>query len=72
MTAQVKEVADMLEMLPESEQNLALELVKRIVLAWDADYTKMTPTEVKSFEDAKTSGFIDEKDIDWNHLEQYA
>ena len=72
MTAQVKEVADMLEMLPESEQNLAVELVKRIVLAWDSDFTKLTPKEAQELEEAMNGEFIDEEDIDWEHLEKYA
>ena len=72
MSAQVKEIAEMLEMLPEQEQNLAFELIKRLVLAWDADYTKMTPTEAIEYEEAKKSGFIDESEIDWNHLDKYA
>lgn len=72
MTAQVKEVADMLEMLPEQEQNLAFELVKRIVLAWDANYTKVTPAEAAAIEEAKKSGFIDADEIDWDNIEKYA
>lgn len=72
MTAQVKEVVDMLEMLPEQEQNLAFELVKRIVLAWDANYTKVTPAEAAAIEEAKKSGFIDADEIDWDNIEKYA
>jgi hypothetical protein len=72
MTAQVKEITEMLEMLPEREQNLAFELVKRIVLAWDSDYTKMTPKEAREYEEAKNSGFIDADEIDWDNLEKYA
>ena len=72
MTAQVKEVADMLEMLPEQEQNLAFELVKRIVLAWDANYTKVTPAEAAAIEEAKKSVFIDADEIDWDNIEKYA
>ena len=72
MTAQVKEIAEMLDMLPEKEQNLAFELVKRIVLAWDSDYIRTTPAEAKEIEEAKNSGYLDEDEIDWNHLEKYA
>ena len=72
MTAQVKEVADMLEMLPEQEQNLAVELVKRIVLAWDSDFTKLTPKEAEELEEARNGEFIDEDDIDWDNLQKYA
>lgn len=71
MSVQVQEIAAMLDMLPEQEQNLAVELLKRIVLAWDSDYTKLTPKEAKELKEAENSGYIDEKDIDWNNLEKY-
>ncbi len=35
-----REIDEMLEILPDEEQRLALELIKRIVLAWDPDFTK--------------------------------
>ena len=72
MSAQVKEIMEMLNALPEQEQNLALELIKRIVLAWDPDYTKLTPTEAAALQEAEHSGYVDEDEIDWDHLDQYA
>ena len=39
------EIATMTDMLPEREQLLASELIKRMVLAWDSDFTKLTPAE---------------------------
>ena len=38
-------VAQMVNMLPPSDQDLAFELVKKLVLAWDPDFTKLTPEE---------------------------
>lgn len=70
MSAQVQEIAAMLDMLPEQEQNLAVELLKRIVLAWDSDYTKLTPKEAKELAEAENSGYIDEEDIDWDNLDK--
>ena len=67
-----QEIVDMLDMLPEQEQALALEVMKRLVLAWDADYTKLTPAERKRIEAAKLSGFVDEKNIDWDNLSKYS
>ena len=61
----------MLDMLPEAEQNLALELIKRIVLAWDPDYTKLTPKEKNELEQAEKSVYIDSDDIDWDNLNKY-
>ena len=71
MSVQAQEIAAMLDMLPEQERNLALELVKRIVLAWDPDFTKLTPAEAVELDAADRSGYIDANDIDWDHLEKY-
>ena len=48
MSENVKKTIDMLELLPETEQNLAYEFIKRLVKAWDPDYTKLTPSEEKN------------------------
>jgi hypothetical protein len=45
--------------------------IKYDLLAWDPDYTKLTPTERQSLEESENGEYIDEDDIDWNHLEQY-
>lgn len=37
-----------------TEQQLACERVKRIVLAWDPDYTKLTPAEEEALREAET------------------
>ena len=52
MSTATKEVIDLMEILPESEQNFALEFIKKLVLAWDPDYTKLTPSERESLEEA--------------------
>lgn len=71
MSAQAQQIAAMLDMLPEQERNLALEMLKRIVLAWDPDYTRLTPSEVAELKEAEASGYIDENEIDWNNLDKY-
>ena len=40
-----QQIADMVDMLPEPDQALAYELVKKLVLAWDPDFTKLTLAE---------------------------
>ena len=37
MSPVAREIIDMVDMLPEQEQALACELIKRMVLAWDSD-----------------------------------
>ena len=65
-------IARMVDMLPESDQLFAQEFVKKLVLAWDPDFTKVTPEERAMIEAAEKSGFIPEEEIDWNNLEKYA
>lgn len=61
MSAATKEAINLMEILPESDQNFALEFIKKLVLAWDPDYTKVTLAERKALEEA-------EKDIAENRI----
>ena len=49
----VEMISDMVSYLPENEQTLVFEFVKRIVLAWDPDFTKLTPEEEKELNEAR-------------------
>ncbi len=42
------------------------------VLAWDPDFTKVTPEEAAQLQAAEASGFVPEEEIDWNDLGKYA
>ncbi len=72
MSPKTQQMVELYEMLPEQEQELAFETVKRFVLAWDPDFTKVTPDERLKINEAEKSGFISEEDIDWDNLEKYA
>lgn len=72
MSEKTKQIAEMIDMLPEQEQNLAYEMLKRIVLAWDPDFTKVTPNEEKEIEEAEKGDFVPESEIDWDNLSKYA
>lgn len=69
MTQAIQESVKMLEMLPESEQEFASQFIKRLVLAWDPDFTKLTPEERKQLEAAEQradSGvYVKDSDINW-------
>lgn len=67
MTKTIEKTVNMLEMLPTQEQNLAMELIKRLVLAWDPDFTKLTPDEQEHLEATENGEYIDSEDIDWNN-----
>lgn len=40
----------------------------KAVLAWDPDFTKLTPEESRALQEAEESGFVSEKDIDWSAI----
>lgn len=65
-----KQIVDMIDMLPEQEQKLAFEFIKRMVLAWDSDFTKLTPFEreqlTKADNEILKGETVDHNDIDWN------
>ena len=42
--------------------------IRKLVLAWDPDFTKLTPDEAKRLEKAENSGFVDETNVDWENL----
>lgn len=65
----IKQTINMLEMLPDQEQNLALEIVKRLVLAWDPDFTKLTPEERRRLEAAENGEYLDLESIEWNNID---
>ena len=47
-----QQIAQMVNILPEADQALALELVKKLVLARDPDYTTATPAAHAAMEHA--------------------
>ena len=70
MSEIVMNAAKMMEMLPESDKSFAYEFIKKLVLAWDPDFTKVTPDEALQIREAEQSGFINESDIDWDNLDK--
>lgn len=65
-----QQIAQMIDILPEADQALALELVKKLVLAWDPDYTKATPTEHAAMERAalelEAGEYVPESAVNWD------
>lgn len=68
MSNMAVEAARLLDILPEDDKRFAYEFIKKLVLAWDPDFTKLTPDEAKLLEDAENSGFVDADDIDWSKI----
>lgn len=65
-----KQIADMVEILPEQDQTLAYELVKKLVLAWDPDYTKLTPAEAQRVDQAvgemAAGEYVPDSAVNWD------
>jgi len=64
-----EQVAQYVDMLPNDEQIFALEFVKRLVLAWDPNFTKLTPNEASALDEAeqecKRGETVSHADINW-------
>lgn len=63
-------IASMVDILPENDQQLAYELVKKLLLAWDPDFTKVTPEEAAQLEEAERNfdkgEIVSMDEIDWD------
>lgn len=68
MSTIVIQAAELMQALPQSEQQFAYEFIKKLVLAWDPDFTKVTDEEKKRILQAEKSGFVNDEDIDWNSI----
>lgn len=59
-----------MEILPESDQNFALEFIGKLVIAWDPDFTKVTLRERKELEeierDIEENGAVSHDAINWD------
>ena len=70
MSGTIREAVNLLEILPEKEQDFALEFIKKLVLAWDPDFTKVTPLERRELEEAEKdmqdNGTVSHDAINWD------
>jgi len=70
MPSTAQQIIEMIDMLPEKEQSLAFEIIKRLVLAWDPDFTKVTLAEAEIHADAmdeiERGDTIPHSAINWN------
>ncbi len=67
MSPITQDIITMLDMLPEGDQMLVSELVKKLVLAWDPDFTKLTAAEREALDHAMESGeYVPANEINWD------
>jgi hypothetical protein len=72
MSSKAMQIANLIDMLPDTEQDLAVSILNRLIKAWDPDYTKLTPSEKKELEQAENDEYFSEEEIEWDNLEKYA
>ena len=68
MSSIVMEAARLMDALPEADKVFAYEFIKKLVLAWDPDFTKVTAEEAKRIAEAENSGYVDADEIDWENI----
>ena len=68
MSGITMEAARLMDILPEADQAFAYEFIKKLVLAWDPDFTKVTDEEAKRIKEAEKSGYLDANEIDWDSI----
>ena len=65
-----QQIADMVDMLPEHDQTLAFEVIKKMVLAWDPDFTKVTSAEKAQIDQAVAEmddgDYVPENAVNWD------
>lgn len=70
MPTMTNQIAALADMLPQKEQVLVYEIIRRMVLAWDPDFTKLTPDERQRLEEAEQEiargETISDADINWD------
>ncbi len=70
MSETTREIVYLLDILPEQDKKLAYELIKKMVLAWDPDFTKLTDNEKERLELAEkeiaNNEFIEHSSINWD------
>ena len=74
MTTAAKEIVKMLEMLPLEEQEFACEVMRKLIRAWDPDFSKLTPKEAAELqlahEEAARGEVFWHDEIDWDNLDE--
>ena len=70
MSTLTTKTIEIMNMLPVEDQELLYNIAKKLVRAWDPDFTKLTPSEEKelknSIEEISNGDFVSENDINWN------
>jgi hypothetical protein len=56
--------------LDASAKHQVNKFVKKLVLAWDPNFSKVTPEEAARMKAAEKSGFLSDDEIEWDKIGQ--
>ena len=67
LKATTLQTAELLDILPDEDISIVNALVKKLILAWDPDFTKLTAKERELLEksdfEMKNGDFVSEEDV---------
>lgn len=66
MSTVVAETIEIMNVLPKEDQELLYSMAKKLIKAWDPDFTRLTPSEAKELRTIIEDGeYVSEDEIDW-------
>ena len=69
MSNTLTETISLLGILPEDDISLVNTMVKKLIKAWDPDFTKLTPSEAEELDsilaEMDAGEYVTNDDIDW-------
>lgn len=67
MSTMIADTIEIMNVLPIEDQELLYCMAKKLIKAWDPDFTKLTPLEANELNQIIVDDdFVSENDIDWN------
>lgn len=61
-----QETITMIDILTDEDLLFANQFIKKLILAWDPDFTKLTPKEAEELERIQSKNeYVNAEDVDW-------
>ena len=69
MSKIAQQAANLIDLLPDNDKTFAYEFIKKLVLAYDPDFTKVTEAEynaiIEGEKEMESGEFVNHNNIDW-------
>jgi len=70
MSTVVADTIEIMNVLPAEDQELLYSMAKKLIRAWDPDFTKLTSSEAEELKqivkDMEDGEYVSEDEIDWD------